>query len=91
MKMSSFFAALALGAAMLSGPVLPAQAQTATPQPQATIQIAQPSASSFGNWYWPMMWWPVTSTPATATTTTQGTASQPTSSFWGGGWGGWWW
>lgn len=90
-KKTSFLTAVALGVAVLAGSALPSQAQTTTPQPQATIQIAQTSGVTPGGWYWPMMWWPVTSTSSTPTTTAQGTVSQPTASFWGGGWGGWWW
>ncbi|WP_156920912.1 hypothetical protein [Fundidesulfovibrio putealis] len=89
-KKTTFLAAVALSAAILAGSALPSPAQTTTVQPQATIQIAQSSPATFGNWSWPMMWWPAaSSTTATTTIATPGTTSQPTS-FWGG-WGGWWW
>lgn len=89
-KMTPFFAALALGAMMLTGSVLPSQAQTTTPQattPQATIQTTlQPSAVTPGGWYWPMMWWPTNAnTSGSVTVAPPVTVSQPTA-FWG-----WWW
>lgn len=84
-KMTPFFAALALGAMILTGSVLPSQAQTTTPQ--ATIQTTlQPSAVTPGGWYWPMMWWPTNAnTSGSVTVAPPVTVSQPTA-FWG-----WWW
>lgn len=85
-KTGSFLAALALGATILAGSVLPSQAQT------TSVQTVQSSTSAYGGWYGPTMFWPVTSsTPGTVTVTPQASISQPTD-FWGG-WGGWgcWW
>lgn len=82
-KIVSFLAALALGATILAGSVLPSQAQT------TSVQTVQPSISAYGGWYGPTMFWPATSsTTGTVTVTPHAATSQPTA-YWGC-WGGWW-
>jgi len=86
-KKASFLAALALGAAILGGSALPSQAQTATPQTQATVQTTQPS-TIYSGWFGPGMWWPATSGTSGAVAAPQTVISLPTA--FRGCWGGWW-
>lgn len=82
-RIQPFFLALALSVAVLAGTAQPSNAQTTTPQLQATTQTPLPSPTYYGGWHdQKMTWWPSNSGTVSTPVAPSWPASQ-SSAFWG--------